>query len=80
MEAIGGFGANLAGQILAKAAVLGAGFYGVNFSSYGTEKRGTPVRSFIRLAENNTEIFDHSPVESPMSSRSSMNPYTKPFR
>ena len=47
MEAIGGFGANLAGQILAKAAVLGAGFYGVNFSSYGTEKRGTPVRSLI---------------------------------
>lgn len=65
MEAIGGLGANLAGQILAEAAVLGAGFNGVNFSSYGSEKKGTPVKSFIRLTDANTEIYDHSPVENP---------------
>lgn len=65
LEAIGGLGANLAGQILAEAAVLSAGYNGVNFSSYGSEKKGTPVRSFIRLAEYDTEIFDHSPVEFP---------------
>ena len=65
LEAIGGLGANLAGQILAEAAVLGAGLNGVNFSSYGSEKKGTPVKSFIRLADADTPIYDHSPVENP---------------
>lgn len=35
LESIGGLGANLAGQMLAKAGVLGHGLNGVNFSTYG---------------------------------------------
>ena len=39
MEAIGGQGANSAGKILAEAAVLGMGYTGNHFSSFGSEKR-----------------------------------------
>jgi pyruvate ferredoxin oxidoreductase gamma subunit len=49
-EAIGGQGANSAGKILAEAAVLGMGFTGNHFSSFGSEKRGSPVRSFVRFS------------------------------
>jgi pyruvate ferredoxin oxidoreductase gamma subunit len=65
LESIGGLGANLAGKLLAEAGVLGQGFNGANFSSYGSEKKGTPVKSFIRFSDGNTEIHDHSPVEFP---------------
>lgn len=50
MEAIGGQGANSAGKILAEAAVLGMGFTGNHFSSFGSEKRGSHVRSFVRFS------------------------------
>lgn len=50
MEAIGGQGANSAGRILAEAAVLGHQFTGNHFSSFGSEKRGSPVRSFVQFS------------------------------
>ena len=65
MESIGGMGANLAGQILAEACILRMGFNGVNFASYGSEKKGTPVKSFIRLCATEQEVTDNSPVEKP---------------
>lgn len=65
LESIGGLGANLAGKMLAEAGVLGSGFNGSNFSSYGSEKKGSPVKSFIRFCEADVEIRDHSPVEEP---------------
>ncbi|MDF1535555.1 MAG: 2-oxoacid:acceptor oxidoreductase family protein [bacterium] len=65
MESIGGMGANLAGQILAEACILEMGYNGVNFASYGSEKKGTPVKSFIRLGPGDKEIADNAPVESP---------------
>ncbi|MFQ9797978.1 MAG: hypothetical protein ACLR23_02645 [Clostridia bacterium] len=34
-----------------------------NFASYGSEKRGTPVKSYIRYAEPDKEIRISSPVE-----------------
>lgn len=40
-ESVGGLGANLAGQILASALVLGQGFNGAHFSTYGSEKKGS---------------------------------------
>lgn len=64
-ESIGGLGANVAGQILAEAAVLGMGLNGSNFSSYGSEKKGSVVRSFIRLGDPDREIRSNSPVERP---------------
>ncbi|MGM9928208.1 MAG: 2-oxoacid:acceptor oxidoreductase family protein [Bacillus sp. (in: firmicutes)] len=65
LESIGGLGANLAGKMLAEAGVLGLGLNGCNFSSYGSEKKGSPVKSFIRFCNPEVEIRDHSPIEEP---------------
>ncbi|ADU30438.1 2-oxoacid:acceptor oxidoreductase family protein [Evansella cellulosilytica] len=65
LESIGGLGANLAGKMLAEAGVLGLGLNGSNFSSYGSEKKGSPVKSFVRYCDPETEIRDHSPIEQP---------------
>jgi pyruvate ferredoxin oxidoreductase gamma subunit len=64
-ESIGGLGAHAAGQILAGAAVLRLGFNGAHFSSYGSEKKGSVVRSFIRLGPASKPIRTSSPVENP---------------
>lgn len=65
LESIGGLGANLAGKMLAESGVLSLGLNGSNFSSYGSEKKGSPVKSFIRFCDADTEIRDHSPIERP---------------
>lgn len=65
LESIGGLGANLAGKMLAEAGVVGAGLNGVSFSSYGSEKKGSPVKAHIRFCDINTHIRDTSPVERP---------------
>ena len=65
LESIGGLGANLAGKMLAEAGVLGLGLNGSNFSSYGSEKKGSPVKSFIRFCDPDVEIRAHSPIEQP---------------
>lgn len=65
LESIGGLGANLAGKMLAEAGVEGAGMNGVSFSSYGSEKKGSPVKAHIRFCDLNTPIRDTSPVERP---------------
>ncbi|MFQ7553511.1 MAG: 2-oxoacid:acceptor oxidoreductase family protein [Blautia marasmi] len=47
---------------------LGASYLGLNassFSSYGSEKRGSPVKAFIRWCEPDREIRISSPVEKP---------------
>lgn len=65
LESIGGLGANLAGKMLAEAGVLGLGLNGSNFSSYGSEKKGSPVKSFVRYCDPDVEIRVHSPIEQP---------------
>ncbi|HOO57317.1 MAG TPA: 2-oxoacid:acceptor oxidoreductase family protein [bacterium] len=65
MESIGGQGANLAGKILAEAAIIDIGLNGISFASYGSEKKGTPVKAYIRLAESDEEIRVNSPVIEP---------------
>ena len=65
LESIGGLGANLAGKMLAEAAVLHLGLNGSNFSSYGSEKKGSPVKAFVRLADPKTKIRAASPIEEP---------------
>lgn len=65
LESIGGLGANLAGKMLAESGVLGHGLNGSNFSSYGSEKKGSPVKSFIRFCDAEVAIRDHSPIEQP---------------
>lgn len=65
MEAIGGQGAHSAGKILAEAAVLGMGFNGNHFSSFGSEKRGTPVRSFVRISTDGSPVRSASFIRHP---------------
>lgn len=63
LESIGGLGAHLAGKMLAEAGILGLGLNGAHFSSYGSEKKGSSVKSFVRFGEG--EIRISSPVERP---------------
>ncbi len=65
LESIGGLGANIAGKMLAEAAVLYQGLNGSAFSSYGSEKKGSPVKSFVRLCGADHALRDASPVVSP---------------
>jgi len=64
-ESIGGLGAHAAGQILATAAVLRMGLNGAHFSSYGPEKKGSVVRSYVRLGPAERPIRTSAPVEAP---------------
>lgn len=64
-ESIGGLGAHAAGQVLASAAVVRMGFNGAHFSSYGSEKKGSLVRSFVRLGRADRPIRTSAPVETP---------------
>jgi pyruvate ferredoxin oxidoreductase gamma subunit len=65
LDSIGGLGAHLAGQILGEAAVLKMGLNALHFSSYGSEKKGSPIKSFVRFAASDREIRSCSPVERP---------------
>ncbi len=65
LESIGGLGANLCGKLLGE---LGAAYLGLNaaaFSSYGSEKRGSPVKSYVRWSAPERDILHNSPVEHP---------------
>ncbi|MDD6039287.1 MAG: 2-oxoacid:acceptor oxidoreductase family protein [bacterium] len=65
LESIGGLGANLCAKMLGE---LGLTFLGCNsacFSSYGSEKTGTPVKGYIRYCKPQQEIRTHAPVEKP---------------
>jgi pyruvate ferredoxin oxidoreductase gamma subunit len=64
-ESIGGLGAHAAGQVFTTAAVLRMGFNGAHFSSYGSEKKGSLVRSFVRLGPGDKPIRTSAPVEKP---------------
>ena len=63
LESIGGLGANLCGKMLGELGAMKLKLYAASFSSYGSEKRGSPVKSFIRYSEKPIGIS--SPVEQP---------------
>mgnify|MGYP000350426212 CR=1 FL=1 len=65
MESIGGLGANVAGKILTETAIIGMGLNGAGFASYGSEKKGTPVKAFVRICEGDQKVRINSPVEEP---------------
>lgn len=65
LESIGGLGANLCGKMLGELGAVTLGLNAASFSSYGSEKRGSPVKAYIRWAEENREIGINSPVEQP---------------
>lgn len=65
MESIGGLGANLAGKMLGELGALGLGLNASGFASYGSEKKGSPVRAFVRYREGRENILRNSPVLHP---------------
>lgn len=65
LESIGGLGANLAGKLLSEDGVVGNGLNGVGFSSYGSEKKGSPVKAHIRFCNPDINIRDTTPIERP---------------
>lgn len=65
LESIGGLGANLCGSMLGELGSSELGLNSTSFSSYGSEKTGTPVKAYIRYCEKEKEIRVHSPVTHP---------------
>lgn len=65
LESLGGLGANLCGKMLGELGVKYLDLNGAAFSSYGSEKRGSPVSSFIRWCDADKEILINSPVQEP---------------
>lgn len=64
LDSIGGLGANIVGKILGECLCIEMGYNATNFSSYGSEKRGSPVKSYIR-AKKDGEIRLTTPVIKP---------------
>lgn len=65
LESIGGLGANLCGKMLGELGLRYLGLNSASFSSYGSEKTGTPVKAFIRYCDDSKEIRVHAPVVHP---------------
>ncbi len=63
IESIGGFGANVTGSILGETGAVYMGVEASSFASYGSEKRGSPVKSYVRYSKN--EIRINAPVRNP---------------
>lgn len=65
LESIGGLGANLCGKLLGELGAIYLGLNAVSFSSYGSEKRGSPVKSFVRYCDEDKPIQINTPVTKP---------------
>ena len=65
IESIGGLGANLCGKMMGELGIKYLGLNSASFSSYGSEKTGTPVKAYIRYSAPETDIRVHSPVIHP---------------
>ena len=65
LESIGGLGANLCGKLLGELGALYLKLNALSFSSYGSEKRGSPVKAYIRWCEDNVSLRINSPVTHP---------------
>lgn len=65
LESIGGLGANLCGKMLGELGALYLKLNASNFSSYGSEKRGSPVKSHIRWCAPDKELRLSTPVIKP---------------
>ncbi len=63
IESIGGFGANLIGKLLGEIGAVHMGMEAQSFASYGSEKRGSPVKGYVRYSKD--EIRINAPVREP---------------
>ena len=65
LESVGGMGANLCGKLLGELGAMYLGLNAASFASYGSEKRGSPVKAYIRWCKADQELRINSPVETP---------------
>ena len=65
LESIGGLGANLCGKMLGELGALSLSLNSLSFSSYGSEKRGSPVKAYIRWCDGEKPLRINSPVTHP---------------
>lgn len=65
IESIGGMGANLIGKILGELGAVYLDLNASNFSSYGSEKTGSPVTAFVRWRTDTDTFIENTPVELP---------------
>ena len=65
LESIGGLGANLCGKMLGELGALSLSLNSLSFSSYGSEKRGSPVKAYIRWCDNEKPLRINSRVTHP---------------
>lgn len=65
LESIGGLGANLCGKMLGELGALYLSLNSLSFSSYGSEKRGSPVKAYIRWCPDTQPLRINSPVTHP---------------
>lgn len=65
IESIGGMGANLIGKILGELGAMYLDINASNFSSYGSEKTGSPVTAFVRWRTDTDTLIENTPVEYP---------------
>lgn len=65
LESIGGLGANLCGKMLGELGAFSLSLNSLSFSSYGSEKRGSPVKAYIRWSESEKPLRSGSPVTHP---------------
>lgn len=65
LESIGGLGANLCGKMLGELGATLLSYNSLSFASYGSEKRGSPVKSYIRWCAADKPLRANSPVTKP---------------
>ena len=65
LESIGGLGANLCGKMLGELGALSLSLNSLSFSSYGSEKRGSPVKAYVRWCADDRPLRVNSPVTRP---------------
>lgn len=65
LESIGGLGANLCTKMLGELGIRYLGLNSISFSSYGSEKTGTPVKGYVRYSADDKDIRVNSPVINP---------------
>lgn len=65
IESVGGMGANLIGKILGETAAMKLMLNATSFSSYGSEKTGSPVTAFVRVRNNHDTIIENTPITHP---------------
>lgn len=65
LESMGGLGANLAGKLLGEAVACHMGLNAQSFAEYGSEKRGSPVKAYVRFAPFQEPMRISSPVRNP---------------